>query len=101
VVLRPGGKAQVEVAIQRNNDFAGRVPVDVRNLPKGVRVIDVGLNGVLINENEDKRSFTLEAEPDAPAIEQPIAVSGAIETRAAGQQNAYAAEPIKLRVAVK
>ncbi|MDQ2898977.1 MAG: PPC domain-containing protein, partial [Acidobacteriota bacterium] len=101
VVLRPGGKAQVEVAIQRNNDFAGRVPVDVRNLPIGVRVIDVGLNGVLINENEDKRSFTLEAEPDAPATEQPIAVSGVIETRAAGQQNAYAAEPIKLRVAVK
>ncbi|MDQ6666043.1 MAG: hypothetical protein M3Z23_16815, partial [Acidobacteriota bacterium] len=99
VVLRPGGKAQVEVAIQRNNDFAGRVPVDVRDLPKGVRVIDVGLNGVLINENEDKRSFTLEAEPDAPPADQPIAVSGVIETRAAGQQNAYAAEPIKLRVA--
>ncbi len=51
VVIQPGGKTQVEVAIHRNNDFGGRVPVDIRNLPKGVRVIDIGLNGVLINEN--------------------------------------------------
>ena len=54
---------------------------------------------MLINENENRRGFTLEAEPDAPPAEQPIVVSGVIETRAAGQQNSYSAEPIRLRVA--
>jgi len=89
------------VAIQRNNEYGGRVPVEVRNLPPGVRVIDVGLNGVLINETENRRKFVLEALPDARAIEQPIIVAGDIETRAGGQQNSYAAEPVMLKVQPK
>lgn len=97
VVIEPGGTAEVEVTIRRNNGFGGRVPVDVRNLPPDVRVLDVGLNGVLINENEQRRTFKLEALPDAQPREQPIIVSGDIETRAE-QQNAYAAEPILLKV---
>ena len=67
VELEPGGTAEVTVAIKRNNEFGGRVPVEVRNLPPGVLVTDVGLNGVLLNENEERRSFTLEALPTAPA----------------------------------
>ena len=38
VVLEPGKTATVEVAIQRNNNFGGRVPVEVYNLPPGVIV---------------------------------------------------------------
>ncbi|HZT30543.1 MAG TPA: hypothetical protein VFA33_11700 [Bryobacteraceae bacterium] len=98
VVLEPGGKVEVQVAIQRNNDFGGRVPVEVRNLPPGVLVEDVGLNGVLINENESTRSFVLEALPSAPPIEQSIVLSGKIETRADAQQTSYASEPVLLRV---
>jgi hypothetical protein len=101
VTLEPGGTAEFEVAIQRNNEYGGRVPVEVRNLPPGVRVIDVGLNGVLINETENRRKFVLEALPDARAIEQPIIVAGDIETRAGGQQNSYAAEPVMLKVQPK
>lgn len=101
VVLEPGGTAEVEVSIQRNNDYGGRVPVDVRNLPPGVRVLDVGLNGVLINETENRRKFVLAALPNAPAIEQPIVVAGDIETRAGGQQNAYAAQAVVLKVQAK
>jgi hypothetical protein len=101
VVLEPGGTAEVEVAIQRNNGYAGRVPVDVRNLPPGVRVLDVGLNGVLINETETRRKFTLAALPSAPAIEQPIVVTGEVETRADDQQNLYAADPVILKVQSK
>ena len=74
------------------------MPVEVRNLPPGVLVTDIGLNGVLINENEQRRTFVLQALPSAVSIEQPIVVAGAIETRADGQQTAYAAEPIVLRV---
>ncbi|HXI42278.1 MAG TPA: hypothetical protein VNH83_20005, partial [Bryobacteraceae bacterium] len=101
VTLEPGGTAEFEVAIQRNNEYGGRVPVEVRNLPPGVRVIDVGLNGVLITETENRRKFVLEALPDARAVEQPIIVAGDIETRAGGQQNSYAAEAVMLKVQPK
>jgi hypothetical protein len=98
VTLEPGATAQVKLAIARQNGFIGRVPVQVRNLPPGVRVRDVGLNGVLINENETERSFTIEALPVAQPIEQVIYVAGTIETRSP-MQNAYAApQPILLRV---
>jgi len=99
VILEPGGTAEVTVSIERHNGFGGRVPVDVRNLPPRVRVLDVGLNGVLLNETETRRSFTLEALPSAEEVEQSIYVSGTVETRAGGQQNSYAApQAIKLRV---
>jgi hypothetical protein len=98
VTLEPGATAQVKLAIARQNGFIGRVPVQVRNLPPGVRVRDVGLNGVLINENETERAFTIEALPIAQPIEQVIYVAGTIETRSP-MQNAYAApQPILLRV---
>ncbi|MEO8660178.1 MAG: hypothetical protein ABI693_17035 [Bryobacteraceae bacterium] len=98
VVVAPGGTATVEVSIQRHNSFAGRVPIDVRNLPPGVLVTDVGLNGVLINENESRRTFKIEALPTATPITQPLILSGEIETRADGQQTAYAAEAVILEV---
>jgi hypothetical protein len=101
VEISPGGKAEVTVSIQRNNGFGGRVPVEVRNLPPGILVTDVGLNGVLLNEDEQRRSFTLEALPSALAIEQPVYVSGNVETRAVGQQNSFAGEPILLIVKPK
>jgi hypothetical protein len=101
VVLEPGGTAEVKVSIRRNNQFGGRVPIDVRNLPPGVLVINVGLNGVLINENEDHRTFTLHALPNAEPIAQPIVLSGKIETRADVQQTSYASEPVQLTVKAK
>jgi hypothetical protein len=98
VVIEPGGTAEVEVSIERNNGYAGRVPVEVRNLPPGVRVLDVGLNGVLINETETRRKFTLAALSTAQAIEQPIVMTGDVETRADEQQNSYASEPVLLKI---
>jgi hypothetical protein len=101
VTLEPGRSADVRLAITRQNGFIGRVPIQVRNLPPGVRVLDVGLNGVLVNEDETERSFTLEALPVAQPIEQVIYVTGTIETRS-NMQNSYAApEPVLLRVKPK
>jgi hypothetical protein len=97
VVLTPGKTATVEVAIERHNNFGGRVPVEVYNLPPGVLVTDVGLNGVLIHENENHVTFTLRALENAAVADQPIVLSGNIETRA-GQQNEYASEQIVLKV---
>jgi hypothetical protein len=101
ITLEPGGTGEIQVSIKRNNRYGGRVPVEVRSLPPGVRVLDVGLNGVLINEDENRRSFTLEALTSAQPIEQEIYVSGQIETRAGGQQSSYAGEAIKLKVVPK
>jgi hypothetical protein len=101
VVLEPGAKAEVTVRVMRQNGFAGRVPVEVRNLPPRVLVQDIGLNGVLITEDESRRSFTIEALPSAEPVEQLIYVRGAIETRSP-QQNSYAAaQPILLKVRPK
>ncbi|MEO7649647.1 MAG: hypothetical protein ABIZ80_04215, partial [Bryobacteraceae bacterium] len=102
ITLEPGGTAEVAVSIQRNNQFGGRVPVEIRNLPPGVRVLDVGLNGVLLNENEQTRTFRLEALPSAQPVEQTVYVSGNVETRAGmTQQNVFAGEPILLRLKAK
>jgi hypothetical protein len=98
VTLAPGGTAEITVSIARQEGFGGRVPVEVRNLPPRVRVLDVGLNGVLIGETESRRSFTLEALPSAEPVDQLIYVSGAVETRS-GQQSSYASpEPIRLHL---
>ncbi|GAC1469758.1 MAG: hypothetical protein PVSMB1_18130 [Gemmatimonadaceae bacterium] len=98
VELETGGKADVAVRVQRHNGFSGRVPLEVRNLPPRVLVPDVGLNGVLVNEDEDRRTFTIHALPNAEPVEQLIYVSGGIETRS-NQQNSYAAPtPILLKV---
>ena len=97
ISLTPGSKAQITVDLRRNNGFAGRVPIEVRDLPQEIVVANVGLNGVLINETETTRTFTIEALPNAKPVEQTIVVSGRVETRAA-QENLFAAEPIRLVV---
>jgi hypothetical protein len=93
IVIHPGEEVVVEARVARQNKFGGRVPIAVENLPFGVRVLDVGLNGVLIAEQETARKFTLWCEPWV----QP-------QTRAfyaiAGVENgvANAAPPLLLRV---
>lgn len=101
VVLEPGGKAEIFVSVARQYDYGGRVPVEVRNLPPRVRVLDVGLNGVLITEDEKRRSFLIEALPSAEPVEQVIYVSGKVETRSP-QETSYAApQTILLKVRPK
>ncbi len=98
VVVEAGGTAEIAVSIRRQNDFGGRVPVDVRNLPPRVSVLDVGLNGVLINEEEDRRSFTIEALPNAEPVEQLIYVAARVETRSPLPSSYAAPQAIRLKV---
>jgi WD40 repeat protein len=94
VTLEPGKEARVTVHIERKGGFAGRVPLDVRGLPHGVRVLDVGLNGILITEKETTRPFVLHAEPWVKPIDHPIVVIAQRE----GTSNEYAAKSVLLRV---
>lgn len=61
--IAPGQELRFTATIERRNAFKARVPVEVLNLPHGLRVLDVGLNGVLINENETSRSFVVTCDP--------------------------------------
>jgi hypothetical protein len=98
VEIVAGKTAEISVEIERQNGFRGRVPVAVMNLPPRVKLTDIGLNGVLLNETETHRTFTIEALPNVEPIEQLIYVAGDIETRS-DLQSAYAApQAILLKV---
>jgi hypothetical protein len=98
VVLKPGGRAEIPVRVARQNGFRGRVPLDVRNLPPRVLIPDVGLNGVLITENENERAVVLEALPNCEPLEQLIYVAGDIETRSSLPSSYAAPQAILLKV---
>jgi WD40 repeat protein len=94
VTIKPGGETRVTVTIERRNGFAGRVPVEVRGLPHGVRVLDVGLNGILITEKETTRTFVIHAEPWVEAMTQPFVVFA----RREGKNTEHAAKSVLLKV---
>ncbi len=80
VSLEPGKEVTVTLQVERHNGFKGRVPCSVENLPRGVRVVNVGLNGVLVTEAQSSRTFTLRAEDWAQPVKQPIYVVGMVES---------------------
>jgi hypothetical protein len=94
VIIKPGGETRVTVNIERRNGFTGRVPVDVQGLPHGVRVLDVGLNGILIIPTETTRTFVLYCEPWVKPMKHPIVVL----TRREGKADEYAAKSVMMEV---
>jgi WD40 repeat protein len=94
VSIRPGQEARFTVEVQRQGNFTGRVPVEVRGLPHGVRVLDVGLNGILITERETSREVVLYAEPWVKPLERPLVVLA----RREGVNVEHAARPLPLTV---
>ena len=93
--VRPGGQVTLSLRVERGPAFAGRVPIEVRNLPRGVRVLNIGLNGVLVTESQTERTITLFAEPWAEPGERPFFAVGKAEAAATEHSSA----PIELRVA--
>jgi hypothetical protein len=80
ISLEPGKDVTVTLHVDRRNGFKGRVPCDIQNLPPGVRVVNVGLNGVLVTETQSSRTFTLHAEEWVKPITQPIYVVATVES---------------------
>ena len=66
--IHPGETITARVRVQRK-DFAGRIEFGTddcgRNLPHGVYVDNIGLNGLLIVEGQSERTFTITASPVA------------------------------------
>lgn len=85
VILGPKEEAAVTLHVERKNGFRGRVPCALVNLPPGVSVTNMGLNGVLVPENETSRTLTLRAEGWVQPIDQPVYVIGTVESSASTQ----------------
>lgn len=98
LVIRPGEEQHLEASITRENGFAGRVPIDLKNLPYGVRVLDIGLNGVLIPEGTTSRRFTVYCEPWVKPQRRSIYCTVRTETGSSASTE-VAALPIELEVA--
>lgn len=94
VVIRPGREVTMNLTVERGPAFTGRVPIDVRNLPLGVRVLNIGLNGVLVTETQTARTVSLYAEPWAEPMERPFYAVGRAES--AGTE--HSSSPILLVV---
>jgi hypothetical protein len=96
VALQPGKEVKVTLHIERHNGFTGRVPCTVENLPPGLRVVNVGLNGVLVTEDQSSRTFTLLAEDWAKPVNQPIYVVATVESNSPTR---HSSAPLLLKVA--
>jgi hypothetical protein len=95
VAIEPGKEVTVTLHVERQNGFKGRVPCSVENLPPGVEVVNVGLNGVLVTEAQTSRTFTLRAEDWAKPIDQPIYVVGEVESNS---PTMHPSAPLQLKV---
>lgn len=94
VEVQPGKETRFTVDIARQGKFAGRVPLEVKGLPHGVRVLNIGLNGILITERETSREVVLYAEPWVKPMERPIIVTA----RREGVNGEFGAKPLMLKV---
>src|SRR5262249_3627849 len=94
VSIRPGGTVRLPVHIERRQGFLGRVPLEVKGLPHGVQVLDIGLNGILITEKETRRTIVLYAEPWVQPTEHPFVVLA----RREGKNSEHAAKSVLLKV---
>jgi WD40 repeat protein len=94
LLLAPGQDVALKLRIERKPGWRGRVPIDVRNLPQGVRVLDIGLNGVLVTEKETERSVRLFVEPWVVPQVRPFYAVGRLES--AGTESSSV--PLELEV---
>lgn len=94
VVIRPGQEARLVVDVARQGGFKGRIPVEVRGLPHGVRVLNIGLNGILITERDTSREVVIYAEPWVQPMEHPIVVLARSERKG----TEHAAKSVLLKV---
>ena len=92
--IEPGQTITLTVKVERNG-YNGQVPFgnegSGRNLPFGVIVDNLGLNGLLVLENQDERVFFVTADASTPEQVRPFHLT----TSAEGGQSS---RPVNLRV---
>ena len=90
VTIAPGTTVTATLKVERNG-FNDRIQFDVDNLPHGVIVDNVGLNGVLIPEGQSERQIFLTASKWVENLDRPFE---AVATSAGAQASA----PVVLHV---
>jgi len=95
LVVESGGLASAEVAVNRG-EFDGPIAVAIRNLPHGVYVANVGLNGLLIPPGKSRQRFDLKSASWTEATERVIFAETA-DARAVKVPKAIS-RPVVLRV---
>lgn len=90
IVLRPGESVTAMLQLERDG-FDEQLNVDIDNLPHGVIVDHIGLNGVLIRKGENRRQIVLSCANWVPATTRQIFAVG----RGQGDP---ASSPVVLRV---
>jgi len=78
VTIAPGTTVAARLKVERNG-FDGKIPFDVGNLPHGVIVDNIGLNGVLIPEGQSERQIFLTAEKWVPDTSRPFHATAQVE----------------------
>ena len=94
LVIRPGSEAKLLVKIERRNGHTGRIPLDVRGLPHGVRVLHIGLSGILVLPGQTEREVVIYAEPWVKPTERPVVVLARSERK----NTEHAAPSVTLKV---
>ncbi|WP_165250240.1 c-type cytochrome domain-containing protein [Paludisphaera soli] len=93
-VIEAGKTIQLKLVVERV-DFSGQVPFgnegSGRNLPFGTFVDNLGLNGLLVLEGQDDRTFFITAHPGTPEQVRPFHLT----TTAA---DGVSSRPVRLRV---
>ncbi len=98
LAIAPGQSGWISVKLGRANGFNSRVPIDVLNLPFGVRVMDTGLNGILVRDGEFDRKMEIFVEPWVQPMTRDIYVQARIETVSSAQP-VFIGESIELSIA--
>jgi hypothetical protein len=87
-------EARFIVTIERKEGFKNRIPIDIRGLPHGVTVQNIGLNKIMITEKETTREVVIRAEPWVVPATFPILVVAQRE----GKKAEFAATPVMLTI---
>jgi hypothetical protein len=99
ITIHPGEDSFLDASITREHGFGGRVPMDVKNLPDGVKIENLGLNGILLPEGETTRRIFLHAEPWARPGQRLVYCT--VRTETASSASTEVAAPFVLEVVGK
>lgn len=81
--VRRGETVSARVVLDRRDDFRNEVRFgnenSGRNTPHGVYVDNIGLNGLLVRQDEHEREFFLTADPVAPLGKRLVHLAGEID----------------------
>jgi hypothetical protein len=93
VVIRPGESVTAMLEIERHG-YEGELRFEVENLPHGVIVDNIGLNGIMVRAGETRRQVFLQA---AKWVSPSVRLIHAVADREGGQTSL----PLPLRVTAK